>query len=220
MWSGWGIRTLSSAHCAYNPFSYQNGSIWPHDNSIIAMGFKRYGFAKEAAAVSRAICDAASYFMSDRLPELFAGLDRRATGFPLRYLGSNVPQAWACGAIFAIVRALIGYAPDGRAHRLGLDPVLSEWLPRLEVDGLRIGKHCINLRFWRDGEATCFEAQGDTVGLVIERTTLPTSKICFLRLSSWLPSARGKRAQPQACVCRSDRQRYAVALRRPCARPA
>lgn len=68
--------------------------------------------------VSRAICDAASYFMSDRLPELFAGVERTATGFPLRYLGSNVPQAWATGAIFAIVQALIGYAPDAPAHRL------------------------------------------------------------------------------------------------------
>ncbi len=170
MWSGWGIRTLSSGHRAYNPFSYQNGSIWPHDNSIIAMGFKRYGFAREAAVVSRAICDAASYFMSDRLPELFAGAERTATGFPLRYLGSNVPQAWATGAIFAIVQALIGYAPDAPAHRLRLDPVLPDWLPRLDLHELHIGNYCIDLRIWRDGEATCFEAQGNTAELVIERT--------------------------------------------------
>jgi glycogen debranching enzyme len=169
MWSGWGIRTLSSAHCAYNPFSYQNGSVWPHDNSIIAMGFKRYGFAKEAATVSRAICDAASYFMSDRLPELFAGVDRAEIGLPLRYLGSNVPQAWAAGAIFAIVQALIGYATDAPAHRLYLEPILPDWLPRLDVHNLHIGKNCIALRFWRDGEATCFEVQGNSAGLVVQR---------------------------------------------------
>jgi glycogen debranching enzyme len=179
MWSGWGIRTLSSAHRAYNPFSYQNGSIWPHDNSIIAMGFKRYGFAKEAAVVSRAICDAASYFMSDRLPELFAGLDRAATGFPLRYLGSNVPQAWATGAIFAIVQALIGYAPDAAAHRLALDPALPDWLPELELRGVRIGRHTIDLCFWREGEATLFEAQGDSAGLTVERcaVSVPDSSL-------------------------------------------
>jgi glycogen debranching enzyme len=93
MWSGWGIRTLSEKNPAYNPFSYQNGSVWPHDNGIIAMGFKRYGFATEAAMVARDISRAASYFVFHRLPELYAGVKREAGTFPVQYLGANVPQA-------------------------------------------------------------------------------------------------------------------------------
>jgi glycogen debranching enzyme len=86
MWSGWGIRTLSERNPAYNPFSYQNGSVWPHDNGIIAMGFKRYGFAKEVAMIARDISRAASYFVFHRLPELYAGVQREAGTFPVQYL--------------------------------------------------------------------------------------------------------------------------------------
>ena len=73
MWSGWGIRTLSALHPSFNPYSYQTGSVWPHDNAIIALGFRRYGFAAEAAAVARDISDAASHFLINQLPELYAG---------------------------------------------------------------------------------------------------------------------------------------------------
>ncbi|MDQ6735229.1 MAG: amylo-alpha-1,6-glucosidase, partial [Nitrospirota bacterium] len=95
MWSGWGIRTLSENNPAFNPFSYQNGSVWPHDNGILAMGFKRYGFAKEAAMIAQDINDAGSYFQFHRLPELYAGVTRTTETFPVQYLGANVPQAWA-----------------------------------------------------------------------------------------------------------------------------
>ncbi len=151
MWSGWGIRTLSSRHPAYNPFSYQNGSVWPHDNSIIALGMKRYGFAAEAAKVGRALCDAASYFIANWLPELFAGIGRDEINFPLRYLGSNVPQAWATGAIFAVVQALIGFEPHAPRKRSFVDPVLPDWLPELEMRDLLVGGRRVDLRFWRDG---------------------------------------------------------------------
>ncbi len=87
MWSGWGIRTLSSDNPAYNPYSYQNGSVWPHDNGIIAMGFKNYSFAKEAAMIARDISEAASYFVFYRLPELYAGT-KRARGIPRAVSGS------------------------------------------------------------------------------------------------------------------------------------
>ena len=97
MWSGWGIRTLSARNPAYNPYSYQLGSVWPHDNGIIALGFKRYGFAAEAGRVARDISEAASYFVSYRLPELYAGVERGPGTFPVQYLGANVPQAWAAG---------------------------------------------------------------------------------------------------------------------------
>jgi hypothetical protein len=100
MWSGWGIRTLSERNPAFNPFSYQNGSVWPHDNGIIAMGCKRYGFAEEAAMIARDISEAGRYFLFNRLPELYAGTQRGRGTFPVQYLGANVPQARAAGSVF------------------------------------------------------------------------------------------------------------------------
>jgi glycogen debranching enzyme len=82
MWSGWGIRTLSSDHPSFNPYNYQTGAVWPHDNSLIAMGMRRYGFAAEAAAVARDVSRAASHFLLNQLPELYAGLQRDPTSFP------------------------------------------------------------------------------------------------------------------------------------------
>ena len=85
MWSGWGVRTLSADHPAYNPHSYQCGSVWPHDNGIIAAGFRRYGFDEEALRIARDVSGAASFFMQHRLPELYAGLTRTPTTFPVQY---------------------------------------------------------------------------------------------------------------------------------------
>jgi glycogen debranching enzyme len=161
MWSGWGIRTLSALHPAFNPYSYQNGSVWPHDNSLIALGMKRYGLLQEAEKIASAICDAASYFMAGRLPELYAGTERDEIIFPLRYPGSNVPQSWATGALFAIVQALIGFQPDAPHQRLELDPSLPDWLREIEIQGLRLAGHSVDLRFWRDGANTCFEGRSE-----------------------------------------------------------
>jgi glycogen debranching enzyme len=157
MWSGWGIRTLSERNPAYNPFSYQNGSVWPHDNGIIAIGFKRYGFAKEAAMVARDISAAASYFVFHRLPELYAGVKREAGSFPVQYLGANVPQAWAAGSVFHLLRALLGLDADAHQKKLYIDPVLPRWLPEITLHKLRVGKARVDLRFWSDGEATRHE---------------------------------------------------------------
>ena len=109
MCSGWGIRTLSAHHPAFNPYSYQTGSIWPHDNAIIALGFKRYGFGAEAARIARDISEAASHFLSYQLPELYTTIDRDDKGFPVQYLGANVPQAWAAGSVFALLNAILGH---------------------------------------------------------------------------------------------------------------
>jgi glycogen debranching enzyme len=149
MWSGWGIRTLSSDHVAYNPFSYHTGTIWPHDNAMIAGGFRRYGYADEAARVARGIFDAAERFVANRLPELFAGLPRQRGSFPVQYLGANVPQAWAAASVFRLVAVLCGIhasaGPDG--HRLYVDPALPEWLPRLTIHNLRAGRGALTLAF-------------------------------------------------------------------------
>lgn len=164
MWSGWGIRTLSARHPAYNPFSYQNGSVWPHDNGIIAMGFKRYGFAEEVAKIARDISEAGRHFLLNRLPELYAGIERGPGTFPVQYLGANVPQAWAAGSVFHLLRAILGLEADAPRKTLYIDPVLPPWLPDLTVRRLRVGPATLDLRFWREGPVTRHEVlavQGD-----------------------------------------------------------
>jgi glycogen debranching enzyme len=157
MWSGWGIRTLSAKNPAYNPFSYQRGSVWPHDNGIIAMGFKRYGFAVEANRVARDIFEAASYHPSYRLPELYAGLARRDSSFPVQYTAANVPQAWAAGSIFQLIQSMLGLRADAPSERLYVHPTLPRWLPELKLTGLRVGQAKLTLRFWRDGDESRWE---------------------------------------------------------------
>jgi len=169
LWSGWGIRTLSSENPAYNPFSYQNGSVWPHDNGIIAMGFKRYGFSKEAAMIARDISEAASYFVFYRLPELYAGLKREPGAFPVQYLGANVPQAWAAGSIFHLLRAILGLNADGHSRTLYVDPVLPHWLPDITLHNLRVGGSIVTLRFWAQGEETRYEVMSAQGGLSVRQ---------------------------------------------------
>ena len=162
MWSGWGIRTLSALHPAFNPYNYQTGSVWPHDNAIIALGFKRYGFGAEAARIARDISGAASHFLFNQLPELYTALDRDETNFPVQYLGANIPQAWAAGSVFALMQAMLGFRPDAPRGKLHVDPLLPEWLPDLTIFDLHVGKQRFDIRFWRDSGLTRFEVlQGD-----------------------------------------------------------
>ncbi|HEU5226007.1 MAG TPA: glycogen debranching N-terminal domain-containing protein [Actinomycetota bacterium] len=152
MWSGWGIRTLSSDHPAYNPFSYHTGSVWPHDNAFIAGGFRRYGHDAEAATIAKAIFDASERFQANRLPELFAGLPRDVGGFPVQYLGASVPQAWAAGSIFRFIAILCGIhaASGAKGSRLYVNPALPDWLPELTIHNLRAGDGAAGLRFHGD----------------------------------------------------------------------
>ncbi len=169
LWSGWGIRTLSSRNPAYNPFSYQRGSVWPHDNGIIAMGFKRYGFAAEAARVARDISEAASYFAGYRLPELYAGIERRPGNFPVQYLGANVPQAWAAGSVFHLVQSILGLQADAPNRRLYVDAQLPKWLPEVTLHGLAIGNAKVDIRFWAESGETKWEASVRESDLLIEQ---------------------------------------------------
>jgi glycogen debranching enzyme len=150
MWSGWGIRTLAASHAYYNPFSYHTGSVWPHDNAMIAGGFRRYGFDAEAAGVAKGIFDAAERFPMNRLPELFSGLERDLGAFPVPYLGASAPQAWAAASVFRLVAVVCGIharvSPEG--HReLYVNPALPDWLPELTITHLRAGRGAMNLRF-------------------------------------------------------------------------
>ena len=148
MWSGWGIRTLSSDHTAYNPFSYHTGSVWPHDNALIAGGFRRYGHHAEAAKVALGLFDATERFQANRLPELFAGLPRDVGSFPVQYLGASVPQAWAAGSIFRLIAVLCGIhaTTDLDGSRLYVDPALPDWLPEVTFGNLRAGSGAMGLR--------------------------------------------------------------------------
>ncbi len=177
MWCGWGIRTLSSHNPAYNPYSYQRGSVWPHDNGIIASGLKRYGFQEGAAHIAEAIFAAASYFDGYRLPEVYAGVERRPSSFPSQYLAANIPQAWAAGSIPHLVRCLIGLRPDAANGVLYVEPYLPDWLPALELQNLKIGDALLDLRFWREASETHFEVRaerGVKIDVVREGPEIPT----------------------------------------------
>jgi len=173
MWSGWGIRTLSSDHPSFNPYNYQTGAVWPHDNSLIALGMRRYGFAAEAAAVARNISGAASHFLLNQLPELYAGLQRDPTGFPVQYLGANVPQAWAAGTPFVLLQAMLGLQQDAPRGKLYVDPALPDWLPNVTLTDLRLGRRRFDIRFWREGKETLFEVLKGKRDAV-ERKTMST----------------------------------------------
>jgi glycogen debranching enzyme len=162
MWTGWGIRTLSADHPAFNPYNYQTGSVWPHDNAVIAMGFKRYGFHREAAQIAHDVSLAAGHFLLNQLPELYTASERNESNFPVQYIGANVPQAWAAGSVFMLTQAILGFFPAAPHNKLYVDPYLPAWLPDLTVHDLRIGRHMLDIRFWREGERTAFEViKGD-----------------------------------------------------------
>lgn len=125
LFSGWGIRTMAAGERGYDPTSYHNGSIWPHDNAIIAQGLRRYGFRREANRIAAALLEASHHF-DYRLPEVFAGYSRDEALEPVEYPTSCSPQAWAAGTIPLLVRAMLGVEPDPERRRLLAAPVLLE----------------------------------------------------------------------------------------------
>jgi glycogen debranching enzyme len=118
---------------------------------------RSYGFAAEAAAVARDISGAASHFLLNQLPELYAGLQRDPTSFPVQYLGANVPQAWAAGAPFMLLQAMLGLQQDAPRGKLYVDPALPDWLPDVTLTDLRLGRRRFDIRFRRDGKSTIFK---------------------------------------------------------------
>ena len=170
MWSGWGIRTLSANHVSFNPHAYQLGAVWPHDNSIIALGFKRYGFAAEAAKIARDISGAAEHFLINQLPELYAGIQKDNNNFPVQYLGANVPQAWAAGSAFMLLQAMLGLFPDAIAGRLVVDPSLPDWLPDVTIKDLTMGTMNFTIRFRREGTGTTYEVLKGDAAMVVRQS--------------------------------------------------
>ncbi|MDQ3659901.1 MAG: amylo-alpha-1,6-glucosidase [Actinomycetota bacterium] len=155
MFSGWGVRTLSSRSLAYNPMSYHNGSIWPHDNAIIAAGLKRYGLSQEALTVARAVLEAALESPESRLPELFCGFEREEGRTYVPYPVACSPQAWAAAAPFMLLQSLMGISADAPAELLSIcAPVLPDHLDHVRLQNVRVGDSRMSLDFQKKDLAT------------------------------------------------------------------
>jgi glycogen debranching enzyme len=172
MFSGWGIRTMSKTARAYNPMSYHNGSIWPHDNAFIAAGLKRYGHSAATNRVATALFDMAVTAEYMRLPELFCGFTRRTPNRPVAYPVACSPQAWAAGAPYLVLQAMLGISARAPENTLTVNkPLLPVWLNEVELRNLRVGPSTISLVFTRHGETTGFsllERHGDVRVLMEE----------------------------------------------------
>jgi glycogen debranching enzyme len=151
--SGWGIRTIGQGEARYNPMSYHNGSVWPHDNAIVGLGLARYGLKAEAARVFSGLFHAATHQESRRLPELFCGFMRRPNGAPTAYPVACSPQAWSAAATFALLGGCLGLelAHDRNEIRFR-DPVMPDFLDELVIRNLRLGGSRVDVRLHRYGE--------------------------------------------------------------------
>jgi glycogen debranching enzyme len=157
MFSGWGVRTMSKTAVAYNPMSYHNGSVWPHDNAFIAAGLKRYGMHRQTNRIATAIFDAAIHADYMRLPELFCGFTRRTPNRPVGYPVACSPQAWAAGSPFLLLQAMLGLSARAHDNVLTINnPVLPPWLNSVELRNLRVGDSVLSLAFRREGDMTAF----------------------------------------------------------------
>ncbi|HEY2679971.1 MAG TPA: glycogen debranching N-terminal domain-containing protein [Candidatus Udaeobacter sp.] len=155
LFSGWGVRTLSSLHPAFNPYSYHLGSVWPVEQGAFALGFMRYGMHDYVERLCRAQFEAASIFDARRLPELFSGHQRDAEHpFPAQYPNANSPQAWSSSAVFSLVQAILGLHPYAPLNILLVDPHLPEWLPELTLTKLRVGDAAVTIRFYRQADGS------------------------------------------------------------------
>ena len=158
MFSGWGLRTLSTRERLYNPMSYHNGSVWPHDTAIAAAGLRRYGQTEAFLSLASALFDAALEWEGARMPELFCGFTRSSGLGPTRYPVACSPQAWAAGVPFHLLGAMLGLSPDARENRLSLiHPVLPAWLDWVEIRDLRLGSSSLDFVVSRGSQTAAVE---------------------------------------------------------------
>jgi glycogen debranching enzyme len=189
MFSGWGIRTLASTMGAYNPISYHNGSVWPHDNAIIAAGLMRYGYVQQAHRITKGILDAASR-LGGRLPELFTGLERASYPEPVPYPTSCSPQAWAAAAPVQLMRTLMRFDPSIPHGRLWLAPSLPESLGAVRMDNVPLGGARLRLYAY-DGHV---EVEGLPAGVELVTEPRPSTS----ELVTPMPRQRTPDAEPRA----------------------
>jgi glycogen debranching enzyme len=174
LFSGWGLRTLSTGHPAYDPHSYQRGSVWPHDTMLAAAGMWRYGRLEDGWRLVDGLLAAVAAFPRVQMPELFAGLQRAPLDAPVPCEMANVPQAWAAGAIFQAVQLLLGLQPDVPSGTVYVDPKLPPWCPELRMDNIRVGEARLTLIAVRREDGSC-EIDVDSRGgsLVVVRGRAP-----------------------------------------------
>jgi glycogen debranching enzyme len=169
--SGWGVRTVAATETRYNPMSYHNGSVWPHDNALFAAGLARYGMQTEAARVLEGLFAASRWFELHRLPELFCGFHRRTGESPTLYPVSCAPQAWAAGAVFLLLQACLGLEVCSSPATLFVaDAVLPSFLREVQIRGLDVGRGRVDLSLIRRGDAVDVQVTGGN-GLIQVRET-------------------------------------------------
>jgi glycogen debranching enzyme len=157
MFSGWGIRTLASSEKSYNPVGYHLGTVWPHDNGLIAIGMKNYGFHHHALRIADSLFEAATNFEHGSVPELFCGFPRQQSLQPVRYPVACHPQAWGAATPLFLLTHLLGISPQASHGRLRIaHPMLPKTADWITLKGLRVGHGTADLRFTRthDGHAT------------------------------------------------------------------
>jgi glycogen debranching enzyme len=160
-YSGWGIRTVAGSQARYNPMSYHNGSVWPHDNALVAMGLARYGRKDLAARVLTGMFDLSLFVNLHRIPELFCGFQRRPGKGPTQYPVACAPQSWAAAAVFLLLQACLGLSVRARRNQISFDhPLLPESLERVDIYSLRCKDSVVDLKL---------ERYGDIVGIDVKR---------------------------------------------------
>jgi glycogen debranching enzyme len=168
--SSWGIRTVAKGEARYNPISYHNGSVWPHDNGLIAMGFARYGLKEPLLRVLTGLFDAALFLDLRRLPELFCGFARRPGSGPTAYPVACIPQAWSSASVFALLGAALGISFAPEAHQIRfVRPVLPPWLKEIRLTNLRLGAASADLVLSRSQESVAIHVlrQDGELGIVL-----------------------------------------------------
>ncbi|MBC7928518.1 MAG: amylo-alpha-1,6-glucosidase [Bryobacteraceae bacterium] len=170
--SGWGIRTLAEGEARYNPMAYHNGSVWPHDNALIALGFARYGFVTEALQVFKGLFEAAMYFDLHRMPELFCGFGQQTGEGPVLYPVACSPQAWSAASVFLLFQATLGLTIDGVRGRVSfVRPALPDFLDKVEITNLRVAGSTLDLllvRYHNDVSVTVLRREGDAEVIVVK----------------------------------------------------
>ena len=163
--SGWGVRTIPTTEARYNPLSYHNGSVWPHDNALVAAGCARYGFRREVARIFAGIFAASTYVELRRLPELFCGFSRQRGTGPTFYPVACSPQAWAAAATFSLLQSCLGLSFDARTPAISFDrPQLPDFLDYITLRGLAVKEATADIKISRAGKRVTIdvlEQRGD-----------------------------------------------------------
>jgi glycogen debranching enzyme len=155
LFSGWGIRTLSTNHAFYNPLSYHRGTVWAVEQATIIFGLRRFGFDARALDLTRSLCDLASLYAECRIPECVGGYARADSRSPGAYPRANTPQLWNASAFPLVLQTLLGLLPIAAANALVVDPALPAWLPEVVLRDLRVGNAKVSLRLWRERDGSC-----------------------------------------------------------------